>query len=35
MLKFPERAEDLFEKADKAAKTKYQVLANYAKLHEE
>jgi pyruvate-ferredoxin/flavodoxin oxidoreductase len=34
MIKFPERAEDLFEKADKAAQTKYQVLANYAKLHE-
>ena len=34
-IQFPERAEALFEKADKAAQDKYRVLANYAKLFED
>ncbi|MDR0325237.1 MAG: pyruvate:ferredoxin (flavodoxin) oxidoreductase, partial [Oscillospiraceae bacterium] len=34
-IQFPERAEELFEKADKTAQRKYKVLANYAKLFED
>jgi pyruvate-ferredoxin/flavodoxin oxidoreductase len=34
-LQFPERAEELFAKADKEAKKKYKVLARYAKLFED
>ncbi|MCL2002971.1 MAG: pyruvate:ferredoxin (flavodoxin) oxidoreductase, partial [Oscillospiraceae bacterium] len=32
---FPDRAKELFEKADLAAKRKYKVLANYAKLFDQ
>jgi pyruvate-ferredoxin/flavodoxin oxidoreductase len=34
-IQFPDRAEELFEKADKAAQDKYRTLTRYAKLFEE